>query len=232
MAQGDVAVITGASGNLGQAVAQAFRQAGYRRVLVDLHPPAGGAAQEEADDTRRVQADLTRAEDAQRVADAAQAAFGRIDVLCNLAGGFAMGDAVHEVGDAAWDRLFDLNVRSLRRMAQAVVPRMLAQGRGRIVNVGALAALKGGAGMGAYAASKAVVIRLTESMSAELKGRGINVNCVLPSIIDTPENRRAMPDADPAAWVAPADLAQVILFLASERARAVHGVALPVAGLV
>jgi NAD(P)-dependent dehydrogenase (short-subunit alcohol dehydrogenase family) len=109
---------------------------------------------------------------------------------------------------------------------------MLAAGGGRIVNVAAGAALRGGARMGAYAAAKSAVIRLTESMSAELKDRGINVNCVMPSIIDTPQNRAAMPDADASRWVAPEALAEVMLFLASDRARAIHGAAIPVTGLV
>jgi len=142
-----------------------------------------------------------------------------------------MGEAVHETRDATWDFLLDLNARSIIHTARAVVPGMVARGEGRIVNVAAHAALRGTAGMGAYCASKSAVMRLTESMAAELRERGINVNCVMPTIIDTPENRRDMPDADPARWVAPADLAEVIRFLASPAARAVHGAALPVTGL-
>ena len=156
---------------------------------------------------------------------------GRIDVLCNIAGGFRMGEAVHETSDETWDLLFDLNARSLLHTVRAVVPRMLTAGGGKIVNVGAFAAQKGVAGMGAYCASKSAVIRLTEAMAAELRESHINVNCVLPTIIDTPENRSAMPDADPARWVSPADLASVVLFLSSKAARAVHGAALPVTGL-
>jgi NAD(P)-dependent dehydrogenase (short-subunit alcohol dehydrogenase family) len=125
----------------------------------------------------------------------------------------------------------DLNARSILHTARAVVPHMLAAGQGCIVNVGAAGAARGGAAMGAYAASKSAVARLTESMSAELRERGVRVNCVLPTIIDTPENRAAMPKANPALWVAPADLANVIAFLASDAARAVHGASIPVAGL-
>jgi NAD(P)-dependent dehydrogenase (short-subunit alcohol dehydrogenase family) len=127
--------------------------------------------------------------------------------------------------------MFDLNARTALHMARATVPHMLQTGSGKIVNVGAFAAQKGAAQMGAYAASKAAVIRLTESMAAELREQGINVNCVLPTIIDTPENRAAMPDVDPSRWVAPSSLASVIVFLASEGARAIHGAALPVTGL-
>ena len=126
----------------------------------------------------------------------------------------------------------DLNARTLINVASAVVPAMIQRGRGRIVTIGAGAALKGGAHMGAYAASKSALIRLTESMSAELKHQGINVNCVLPSIIDTPDNRAAMPDADASRWVAPAALADVIAFLASDGAAAIQGAAIPVTGLV
>jgi NAD(P)-dependent dehydrogenase (short-subunit alcohol dehydrogenase family) len=157
--------------------------------------------------------------------------FGGIDVLVNIAGGFRMGEAVHETSDANWDFLFDINVRTLRNAVRAIVPQMITRGGGRIVNIGANAALKGVAGMGAYCAAKSAVIRLTESMAAELRTKNINVNCVLPTIIDTPENRAAMPKADPSLWVAPADLAGTIAFLASDEARAIHGAALPVTGL-
>jgi len=156
---------------------------------------------------------------------------GPIGVLCNVAGGFRMGEAVHETSDATWDFLLDLNVRSVLHTARAVVPGMLAAGGGAIINVGAAAALRGGAMMGAYAASKSAVARLTESMASELRERGINVNCVLPTILDTPPNRADMPKADPSRWVAPADLAAVIAFLASPAASAVHGASIPVSGL-
>jgi NAD(P)-dependent dehydrogenase (short-subunit alcohol dehydrogenase family) len=116
-------------------------------------------------------------------------------------------------------------------MARAVVPHMVSAGGGKIVNIGAFAAQRGAANMGAYVASKRAVIRLTETMAAELREKNINVNCVLPTIIDTPENRAAMPKADPGKWVAPKDLAAVIVFLSSDAARAIHGAAIPVSGL-
>ncbi|MEO8117926.1 MAG: SDR family oxidoreductase, partial [Rhodoferax sp.] len=157
--------------------------------------------------------------------------FARIDVLCNLAGGFRMGEALHETSDSTWDFLQDINVRTLLNMVRAVVPHMLESGGGKIVNIGAFAAQKGAAQMGAYGAAKSSVMRLTEAMAAELREKNINVNCVLPTIIDTPENRAAMPDADPSRWVAAKDLASVIVFLTSDAARAVHGATLPVTGL-
>jgi NAD(P)-dependent dehydrogenase (short-subunit alcohol dehydrogenase family) len=225
-------LVTGAAGNLGSAVARAFADRGARLALVDLRVDGLRATFGEENDARLfIAADLLRPEEADAAAARAVERFGRIDVLCNLAGGFRMGEAVHETSAATWDFLLGLNARTVLHMAHAVVPGMLAAGGGRIVNVGAFAAGKGVAQMGAYVASKSAVIRLTESMAAELRERGINVNCVLPTIIDTPENRAAMPDADPARWVAPADLAAVIAFLASDAARAVHGAALPVTGL-
>ena len=143
-----------------------------------------------------------------------------------------MGHPVHETPESVWELMLDLNAKSVINTARAVVPKMLAAGRGKIVNIGAVAGLSGKANVGAYSASKSAVIRLTESMSAELRDKGINVNCVLPSVIDTPQNRADMPGADPRRWVAPEALADVILFLASDAARAIHGAAIPVTGLV
>jgi NAD(P)-dependent dehydrogenase (short-subunit alcohol dehydrogenase family) len=225
-------LITGAAGNLGRAVAQAFADQGARLVLVDLHADNLRKVFGEENPQRLfVAANLLQSDEAAAAVKSAVARFGRIDVLCNLAGGFRMGESVHETSAGTWDFLFDLNTRTVLHMARAVVPGMLAAGGGKIVNIGAFSAQKGGAQMGAYIASKSAVIRLTETMAAELREKNINVNCVLPTIIDTPENRAAMPDADPAKWVAPQDLASVIVFLASDAARAVHGAALPVTGL-
>jgi NAD(P)-dependent dehydrogenase (short-subunit alcohol dehydrogenase family) len=142
-----------------------------------------------------------------------------------------MGPPVHETSDALWRKMMDLNAGTVLNVARAVVPVMLAAGSGKIVNVGAMGGTVGKGNMAAYSASKAVVSRLTESMSAELREHGVNVNCVLPSIIDTPANRADMPNADHSRWVAPAALADVILFLASDKARAIHGASVPVVGL-
>ena len=218
-------MLTGAAGNLGRAVAAAFAGRGASLVLLDRRAGSG--------DTKRLwlAVDLLDARSVQAAVDQAIERFGRIDVLCNLAGAFRMGAPVHETSAGDWDFLLGVNARTVLNTAKAVVPRMLATGGGKIVNVGAYAAQKGAAHMGAYLASKSAVIRLTETMAAELRGRNINVNCVLPTIIDTPENRAAMPDADPDRWVAPQDLAEAIVFLASDAARAIHGAALPVTGL-
>lgn len=224
-------LVTGAAGHLGRAVAAAFAAAGAGLVLVDRQAGALDAAFDSLPRSATVAADLLDSQQLQQALQPAIDRFGRIDAVCHLAGGFRMGEAVHETTDATWDFLFDLNARSLVNVARLLVPHMLAHGGGRIVTVGASAAQKGMERMGAYCASKSSLIRLTEAMSAELRDKNINVNCVLPTIIDTSDNRAAMPDADPARWVAPAALAEVILFLASDAARAIHGAALPVSGL-
>jgi NAD(P)-dependent dehydrogenase (short-subunit alcohol dehydrogenase family) len=225
-------LITGAAGNLGRAVASAFAAAGAALILLDIDGAMLRAAYPGEDAGRLLlAADLGDARAVEHAVARAHAHYGRIDALCNLAGGFRMGPPVHETPAETWNLLMDLNAGTLLNAVRAVVPRMLAAGAGRIVNIGAGSALSGKGQMGAYCASKSAVIRLTESMAAELREAGINVNCVLPSIIDTPQNRKDMPGADPRRWVAPPDLAQVILFLCSDAARAIHGAAIPVSGL-
>jgi NAD(P)-dependent dehydrogenase (short-subunit alcohol dehydrogenase family) len=225
-------LVTGAAGNLGRAVAEAFFERGANLVLLGRRHEELTEVYGSAHERRMLAAaDLLHQTEVDAAVASAIGRFARIDVLCNIAGGFRMGTPVHETPDEVWQSMLDLNARSVITMARAVVPRMLAAGSGKIVNVAAMAALSGKAGMGAYAASKSATIRLTETMAAELRDKGINVNCVMPSIIDTPQNRAAMPDADPRHWVAPAALAEVILFLASHAARAMHGAAVPVVGL-
>jgi NAD(P)-dependent dehydrogenase (short-subunit alcohol dehydrogenase family) len=230
--KGQTVMITGAAGNLGQAVAAAFAAAGADLVLIDLNDAtlqnvrAAGAG-----NVLRQRTDLSDPASISAAVDAAIRRFKRIDVLCNLAGGFHMGEKAHEIPADKWGFMMELNAGSVLRMAHAVVPHMLQGGGGKIVNIGANSALSGKAEMGAYVAAKSAVIRLTETMAAELRGHNINVNCVLPSVIDTPQNRAAMPKADPKRWVAPEALADVLLFLASPAARAIHGAAIPVVGL-
>lgn len=220
---GKVVVVTGAAGALGRAVVDHFAGAGASVAQLDVL---------KLDNAHySATCDLLDAEDCQRAVDAIVARFGTIDVVANIAGGFAMGEAVHETSDQTWDFMMGLNARSVLNMARAAVPVMLQAGSGKIVNIGAGAGQAGVAQLGAYSASKSVVIRLTESMAGELKERGINVNCVLPSVIDTPRNREDMPDADFSRWVRPEAMAKVIGFLASEAAKPIHGVALPVSGL-
>jgi NAD(P)-dependent dehydrogenase (short-subunit alcohol dehydrogenase family) len=226
-------LITGAAGGLGRAVAAHFAARGAKLVLLDRESEALDEMLRElpAATALPLAVDLL---DAAQVAAAVEQAVGRyggIEAAIHLAGGFAMGDAVHETAAATWQRMLDLNVNTMLNSAAAVVPVMRRARRGYIVNVGAASALRGAAKMGAYIASKSALMRLTESMSAELREEGINVNAVLPSIIDTPANRKAMPEADPERWVAPGALAAVIGFLASNDARAIHGALIPVTGL-
>jgi NAD(P)-dependent dehydrogenase (short-subunit alcohol dehydrogenase family) len=226
-------LITGAAGGLGRAVAAHFAARGANLVLLDRESEALDEMLRElpAATALPLAVDLL---DAAQVAAAVEQAVGRygaIEAAIHLAGGFAMGDAVHETAAATWQRMLDLNVNTMLNSAAAVVPVMRRARRGYIVNVGAASALRGAAKMGAYIASKSALMRLTESMSAELREEGINVNAVLPSIIDTPANRKAMPEADPERWVAPGALAAVIGFLASNDARAIHGALIPVTGL-
>jgi NAD(P)-dependent dehydrogenase (short-subunit alcohol dehydrogenase family) len=225
-----VFVITGASGILGSAVAKAAADEGARLALIDFAttPPAAPSG---PDVFFQGGVDLTDANSASAGIDAAAERFGGIDALFNVAGGFSWGK--HEGGFAeTWHRLFLMNVQTASNASRAAIPHLRRSAAGRIVNVGANAALKASLGMGAYAASKAGVHSLTQALSEELKADGVTVNAVLPSILDTPTNRAEMPKADFSAWVQPADLAAVMLFLASEEARAVTGALIPVTGRV
>jgi NAD(P)-dependent dehydrogenase (short-subunit alcohol dehydrogenase family) len=153
--------------------------------------------------------------------------FGGVDVLVNVAGGFTW-TPLQDGGGGAFARMFQMNVQTAATMTAAALPELLKRPGARIVNIGAAASLKAAAGMGAYAAAKAGVARLTEALAEELKGQDITVNAVLPLIIDTPANRADMPNADPNDWVKPASLAEVILFLASPAAGVISGALIPV----
>lgn len=227
-----VALITGAAGNLGRATAQAFWAAGARLALADRNTEAlaEAFAAWRGERCLLAEVDLFQETAVAHLITHVMQQFGRIDVLVNVAGGFTMGPPVHETKTDTWELMLNLNARSVFFMSRAVIPHMLAQGSGKIVSVAARAGLEGKAKMAPYVVSKSAVIRLTESMAAELKDAGINVNCILPGTIDTPQNRAEMPKADFSKWVAPEALADVILFLASDAARAVTGAAVPVYG--
>ncbi len=231
-----VFMVTGATGSLGRAVAKALAEAGARLALVDR------AAQERFEEVFPALigspagyfghgVDLTDPDAVARLVDDIMERFGRIDGLANIVGGYRAGTPVHETPLETWDFMLNLNARTTFLTSRAVVPHMIAQGSGKIVTVGARVALGGTRHHAAYSVAKTAVLRLTESLSAEVKGYGINVNCVLPGTLDTPPNREAMPNADFSRWVSPEALADVILFLLSDRARAVHGAAIPVYGL-
>lgn len=228
-----VVLITGAAGNLGRAVAATFAGAGARIALADINDDAlqdARAALPVHTEVLTLASDILDMDSVNNAVQRLMVHFGRIDILANIAGGFTMGPPLHETPDKDWDFMMGLNARSVFNLCRAVIPHMLASNGGRIINVSARAAREGKANMGPYCASKAAVITLTETLAAEHKHAGINVNCILPGTIDTPQNRAAMPDADHATWVPPEALADVVRFLASDAARCVTGAAVPVFG--
>ncbi|MDJ0741307.1 MAG: SDR family NAD(P)-dependent oxidoreductase [Gammaproteobacteria bacterium] len=228
-----VVVVTGGGGSLGRAVASAFGRQGAHIALLDLNTAGCEATIAELSgqaSATSIEVDLTDPTSATGAIDQVLAQHGRIDVLANIAGGFKMGPLVQDTADKDWDFMMNLNVRSVFHTCRATIPSMLDNGGGRIVNVSARAATQGKSRMGPYCASKAAVITLTETLAAENRFDNINVNCILPGTIDTPQNRRDMPDADFSKWVPPAALADVVVFLASDAARCVTGAAVPVYG--
>ena len=224
---GKVVVVTGASGALGKVVTELALARGARVAGVD-HAPSQVAAT--ANRIELGDVDLSNAAQANKAIDAVASHFGRLDALINIAGGFAF-EAVAEGDPKTWQHMYALNVLTALNASRSAIPHLAVAGSARIVNIGAIGALQAGAGMGAYAASKAGVHRLTEALAAEWKGK-ITVNAVLPSTIDTPANRASMPKADFAKWVTPEELANVILFLISDAASAVTGALIPVSGRV
>ncbi|MBL9004010.1 MAG: SDR family oxidoreductase [Myxococcales bacterium] len=231
--QDKVVLITGAAGALGRAVVKAFADAGATLVLTDHNRERLALLRSELGLTPERchihQADITRLDEAKSFAEATEQAVSRIDAAIHIAGGFRMG-VTHEASEDDWNFLMNLNARSAFNLVHGVVPVMKRGGGGSIVFIGSRSALAGPADMGVYAASKAALLRLSESMAAELAELSIRVNCVLPSILDTPANRQNMPAADPDRWVRPESLAQVILFLCSPAARDISGANIPVYG--
>lgn len=232
---GKVVLITGATGALGQVVARQFQGAGatlalcaredapLHQLFADLaldpeHLLVGGI-------------DLSQPDDCERLARAVEERFGRLDALVNTVGGFTAGPPVHETAVEAWESMLTMNLRTAFLVSRAIVPLLIRSGGGAIVHVSGRAGLTGFVGGAGYCAAKAGVIRLTETLSVELKEHGINVNCVLPGTIDTPSNRASRPEADFSRWVSPEALGEVMMFLCSPAVRAIHGAAIPVYGL-
>lgn len=226
---GRVVAVTGAFGTLGGAVAQAAAACGAKVALIDRTPVPADLHAHLPGALLLGGVELTSPDGAINALNRVVDHYGGLDAVINAAGAFRW-EPLEEGSIDTWDLLYNINARTAVAMSKAALPHLLARGGGRIVNVGAAAAAKAAAGMGAYAASKAAVARLTESLADELKDRRITVNAVLPSIIDTPQNRRDMPDADFTRWVAPAAIADVILFLISDAAAAVTGALIPVTG--
>jgi NAD(P)-dependent dehydrogenase (short-subunit alcohol dehydrogenase family) len=227
-----VIVVTGAAGNLGRAVVTVFAEAGGTVCCLDHRQGRLSDIFSGDDEHLRFYegVDITEREAMLEVAQRIQDDLGAVDVLVNTVGGFTMGERVDQISAETWKKMMDVNVISLLNASAAFVPGMLEAGSGKVVTVGSGASLKGGAKTGAYSAAKGAVLRLTESMAAELKASNIQVNCVLPGTIDSPENRQAMPNADFNKWVTPTQVAYAIAFLSSPKADAITGVALPVLG--
>ncbi|HQR03095.1 MAG: SDR family NAD(P)-dependent oxidoreductase [Proteobacteria bacterium] len=227
-------LITGAAGALGRAAVETFLEQNARLILVDRESSLLTAAFPRlAQDGRHLllAGDVTAEASMTNVVRQAIAHSGRIHALVHIAGGFTMGEATHATARATWDGMVNLNAWSFIATTQALVPHMIANGGGSIVAVSARAAAQGSALMGAYCAAKSALQRLVESLSAEVRAHRINVNSIAPSLIDTPANRAAMPEADFSQWVPPRKLAQTMAFLTSEAASEIHGDHIIVAGL-
>lgn len=219
-------VITGAAGALGRAVAQHFLEQGARLALIDHHAGRLAEVFPGLDNSQHLllAGDVTSAPDmAELLTGQVLKAFGRVDALVHIAGGFEMGEATHALSRASWDRMMNLNAWSFVAVTQAVLPSMIERKSGRIVAVTAKVAARGVPAMAAYIASKSALQRLVEAMATEAAPHGVSVNSVAPSVLDTPANRQAMPDANPAEWVSTSVAAQTIGFLASPAAAALHG---------
>ncbi len=231
---GKLALVTGGTGGLGRAVTLAFLTEGAKVVVTYQKQEEFDAVKSAAGkngaslEGRRV--DVTDEGEVRQFIESILAQHSRLDILVNAVGSFAGGGKLWELDTKAFDLMMALNVRSGYALARTVAPVMLKQKSGAIVNVASKAALDHGAGVAAYAASKAAALALMDSLAAEVKGTGVRVNSVLPSIIDTEANRKAMPNADFTKWPKPEEIARVILFLCSDDAKLIHGAAVPVYG--
>ena len=220
---GKTVVVTGGSGAVGRVASRRFAEAGAQVVVADIAPPSDEAGAVAYHETNVLDETSVRG-----LFERVASEYGGPHVLVNIAGGFRFGPSVEEMEESDWDSLLQLNLKSAFLTMKNVLPYMKAQDYGRIVSIAARSGLRGDPMVAHYSVSKGGVILLTQSVAAEVKAHDITVNAVLPSIIDTPANREAMPDARVERWVQPDDLANVLLFLASEEARAVSGAAVPV----
>ncbi|HMD15825.1 MAG TPA: SDR family NAD(P)-dependent oxidoreductase [Terriglobales bacterium] len=227
-------LVAGGTGGLGRAVSLAFLEESAKVVVTYWAQNEFDALKTEAEATGKSIAghrvDVTDEAAVRQLIDKVLAEHGRLDALVNTVGGYAGGVNLWELETKVFDQMLALNLRSGYALSRAAIPQMLKQKHGAIVNIAAKAAFDHGAGAAAYAASKAAALALMDSLAAEVKGTGVRVNSILPSIIDTEPNRKAMPTADFAKWPKPQDIARVILFLCSDDAKVVHGAAVPVYG--
>lgn len=231
---GKVILVAGGTGGLGRAVSLAFLESGAHVAVTWRHENEFAALQRDAgESTNRLAGFDVDVTDARQTADLANrivAKLGRLDVLVNTVGGYAGGIPLWELQPEVLERMLSLNLRAGYALAKAAVPHMLASKSGAIVNVAAKAAWDHAAGASAYAATKAAALAMMDSLAADLLGSGVRVNSILPSIIDTAANRAAMPNSDFSKWPKPEDIAKVVLFLASDAARVIHGASIPVFG--
>ncbi len=228
-----VAIVTGGTGSLGTGVLSVFLNEGAKvlctYVVREQLKYSMELKDEYGDSLIFSKADVTKTKDMLKVVDRAASKFGRVDILVNIVGGFAMAD-ITDTDEATWTKMMDMNLKSVFISSKAVLPKMIKQKYGRIINIGARPALKGAAKMSAYGASKAGVLNLTESMAEELRDYNINVNAVIPGTIDTPRNRADMPKANFSKWVKPNEIAEVISFLCSSDGDKISGAIVPVYG--
>ncbi len=232
---GRIAIVTGGAGALGRATVRVLLDGGATVVTTDTHGHGmRDLAASLPDDLRArfatVEADVATEGGAEAVVRQATDAHGRLDILINIVGGYAGGPTVAETDPATWREQFELNATTAFLMAHAAIPAMQSRGWGRIINVASRVARTAPAGLSAYAVSKAAVITLTEVLANEVREYGITANAIMPSVIDTPANRRAMPDSDFSQWVRPEEIGGVIRFLASEESGIISGAAIPVYG--
>jgi len=231
---GSVVLIAGGTGGLGRAVTSAFLEEGATVVVTYRNQPewekVKTASSAYAGRLEGHEVDVTDETAMRQLVEKVVSKHGRLDAMVNTVGGYAGGQKLWEMETRIFEQMLNLNLRSGYALSRAAVPAMLKQGRGAIVNVAAKAALDHAAGASAYAASKAATVAMLDSLAADVKGTGVRVNTILPSIIDTEANRKAMPKADFAKWPKPQDIARVILFLCSGDAKVIHGAAIPVYG--
>jgi NAD(P)-dependent dehydrogenase (short-subunit alcohol dehydrogenase family) len=230
-----VAIITGGTGALGKAVVLAFLEEGAKVIctyIVDKElEHISLLIQNHESSLVTIKADVTKEEQVTKTAQQTVEKFGRIDILVNIVGGFTYAKIV-DTDEKVWDSMMNVNLKSTFLCLKAVLPHMIRQNYGKIINISSRPGLKGSTGVGAYAASKAGVMNLTETIADEVRDCEINVNAILPSTIDTPANRKSMPDSDFLKWVKPEEIARVIVFLASDDSKPISGAGIPVYGKV
>jgi NAD(P)-dependent dehydrogenase (short-subunit alcohol dehydrogenase family) len=228
-----IAIVTGGTGALGKAITIAFLEEGAKVVctyIVDKEKKEClPLTKNHKDKIVFARADVTKEKEVLNLITNTIRKFKRVDILVNVVGGFAYS-YIKDTDEKTWDLMINLNLKSAFLCSKNVLPRMIEQNYGKIVNISSRPALKGSAGVGAYSASKAGVLNLTETIADEVKDYNINVNAVLPSTIDTPANRREMPEADFSKWVKPEEIARVIVFLSSDDSRPISGAGIPVYG--